>query len=224
MVRRLMLMTLALLAVVGLSTPQAIKAATMNYVRVMHASPDAPAVDIFVDGKAVLTSVPFFALSGQLALPDGTYTIDIAPAGAGVAASVFETKLTLEGGYTGTVAAVGSLGLGNFDVKLYEDNYSMTGAGMSRVRVIHGSPDAPAVDIKIAGTQNVVVKGAKFGDAATLEVPAGSYSFDISPAGSSTVLFTTPALRFESGWGYSLVASGFASKNFWVQSRVDMVK
>jgi hypothetical protein len=68
-----------------------------------------------------------------------------------------------------------------------------------------------------------------FGTSASLPVDAGTYAFDITPAGSSTVVFTTPDLRFEAGWSYTLVASGFLAPpdedaaGFWVQSRVDSI-
>jgi hypothetical protein len=219
--RRILLMALALIvAMVGL-VPQASKAQSSNMIRVMHASPDAPPVDIFVDGQAVLTNVPFFTLSGALSLPDGTYEVAIAPAGAGIDSAVYVTDLSVENGYAGTVVALNSLA--NLDVGLYDDDMSPTPAGQARVRIIHASPDAPAVDIKLAGTGTAVVSNAAFTDAATVEVPAGTYAFDITPAGSSTVVFTTPSLRFEAGWSYTLVATGFLKGGFWVQSRVDWV-
>lgn len=215
--RRFALALLALFALVVFAP--AASAQTENRVRVMHASPDAPNVDIFVNGQAVLTDVPFFAYSDPLTLPDGTYQVAIAPAGAGTDASVFVGDLTVAGGQNLTVAAMNFVD--NFEVYAYEEDVSPVPAGLTRVRIIHASPNAPAVDIKLAGTDTVVVGGAAFTDAAILEVDAGTYQFDISPAGSSDVVFTTPALRFESGWSYTLVASGDLTENFWVQSRVD---
>ncbi len=222
LMRRVLLVVMALAALIGFA-PQASAQSGSNYIRVMHASPDAPNVDIYVDGSRVLADVPFFALSGQLALPDGTYNVAIVPAGGSLSDAVFEGPLSLSGGYTGTVAALGSLSMGNFQVVLYDDDFSPVPAGMARVNVIHASPDAPAVDIKLAGTDTVVASNLSFTDAGTVEVPAGTYSFDITPAGSSTVVFTTPPLRFESGWSYTLAATGFLSSNFWVQSRVDFI-
>src|SRR5215208_1806650 len=42
-------------------------------VRVVHASPDAPAVDVYVDGNKVLSNVPFFTASDYLPLPAGEH-------------------------------------------------------------------------------------------------------------------------------------------------------
>jgi hypothetical protein len=219
MMRKLVLALIALL-VIAVAAP-ATNAQTMNMVRVMHASPDAPAVDVYVNGQSVLTNVPFFAVSNYLSLPDGSYAVAVTPAGKPESDAVLRTTLTVRGGYTGTVAAVGFVQ--NIEATLFEDNLSPVPAGKARVRIIHASPNAPAVDIKLAGTNTVVVANAPFKAAATVEVDAGTYRFDISPAGQAAVVFTTPALRFESGWVYTLVATGDLNKNFWVQSRVDKV-
>jgi hypothetical protein len=217
--RRVLVALVALFAVGFFATSAS--AQNMNMVRVMHASPDAPNVDVFVNGTAVLTDVPYFALSSYLPLADGTYQIAVAPAGAGTDASVIVGDLSVEGGISATVAAVDFVS--NIEAVVYEDNNSPVEAGKARVRVMHLSPNAPAVDVKLAGTDTVVLAGPAFKDAAYLEVDAGTYSFDISPAGSSAVVFTTPSLKFESGWVYTLVASGDLEKNFWVQSRVDSI-
>lgn len=218
--KRLALALVALFAL-ALALPSATSAQTMNMVRVMHASPDAPAVDVYVNGEAVLRDVPFFAYSGYLSLPDGTYQVAVTPAGAPLSDAVLTGPLEVRGGFAGTLAAVGFVD--DIEAVLYEDDTTPVPAGKARVRVIHASPNAPAVDIKLAGTNTVVVQNAPFKASATVEVDAGTYAFDISPAGQSAVVFTTPELRFESGWSYTLVATGDLEENFWVQSRVDSV-
>lgn len=217
--RRLVLGLLALLVAFAALIPSISSAQGTNKVRIMHASPDAPAVDIYVGGNRVLSNVPFFAASDYLSLPDGTFQVAITPAGASTDVSVWVGELRVQGGYIGTVIAMNTLE--NLEVVLFEDTITPL-SGQARVRVIHGSPDAPAVDIKLAGTSAAVVTNAPFKAAATLEVPAGTYAFDISPAGSSAVVFTTPQLKFEAGWTYTLIATGLINEGgFWVQSRVD---
>jgi hypothetical protein len=222
--RRMMFALLAMFALVlTVAAPKSLGAQSMNMIRVMHASPDAPAVDIYVSGQRVLADVPFFSYSGYLSLPDGTYQIAITPAGASTDDAVLVGDLTVEGGYIGTLAAVNALD--SIEAILYDDDISPMAVGTSRVRIIHASPDAPTVDIKVAGTSTVVVGDVSFPQYATLNgVPAGTYAFDISPAGSEDVAFTTPDLRFEQGWTYTLVATGlFDEGGFWVQSRVDNI-
>jgi Domain of unknown function (DUF4397) len=217
--RRLVLVVLTLLMAAAAMVPSVGSAQTMNKVRVMHASPDAPPVDVYVGGNKVLSNVPFFTTSGYLSLPDGVYQVAVTPAGESTDVSVLVGDLTVSGGTTVTLAAVNTLE--NIEVVLYEDELAPV-AGQARVKVIHASPDAVAVDVKLAGTSTAVVSNAPFKASATLTVPAGSYAFDITPAGSSTVAFTTDSLKFEAGWTYTLVATGEIDEGgFWVQSVVD---
>lgn len=225
--RRTILLLGALLALVAM-LPLAVTAQESTaQVRVMHASPDAPAVDVFVDGSEVLSDVPFFALSGALSVPAGAYRIQVAPAGAGPESSVIDATVQVEGGKAYTIAAVNTVA--NIEPLVLEDNTGIPPAGQARVRILHATPDAPNVDIKLAGTDTAVLSDVPFKAAAYLDVDAGSYTFDITPAGSPDVVFTTPPLRFEAGWTYTLVATGFLSPEgegapgFWVQSRVDQI-
>jgi hypothetical protein len=224
---RIAALLLTVFAIVAALPQHSYAQSDMAMVRVMHASPDAPAVDVYVNGDAVLTNVPFFALSDSLAVPAGTYRIQVAPTGAGLGSAVLDATLPLNAGTAYTIAAVNRVAA--IEPLVLVDDTSPVPAGKSRVRLLHASPDAPAVDIKLAGTSTVVLAGAAFRDSAYLEVDKGTYRFDISPAGSSDVVFTTPELRFESGWIYTLVAAGFLTQpnedtpGFWVQSRVDRI-
>lgn len=222
--RRFVYVVVALALLMVAAIPSASMAQTANArVRVMHASPDAPAVDVYVNGAAVLRNVPFFTVSDFLSVPAGTYRVQVTPAGASPDSAVLDGQVTIEGGVDYTIAALNTLE--NIEVGILEDDNTAPPAGQARVRVFHASPDAPAVDIKLAGTQTAVVSAAEFGDYAYLTVPAGTYRFDITPAGSNTVVYTTPPLRFESGWVYSLTAAGLlgAEGSFAVQSRIDRI-
>jgi hypothetical protein len=191
-----------------------------GYVSVMHASPDAPAVDVYVNGSRVLSDVPFFAASPYLPLDAGSYDVAVTAAGGSINDAVIQGTLTVNGGEYVTVAAVNTLD--NIEAVAFVDDLSDPPAGQARVSIIHASPDGPAVDVKVAGTSDAVASGLSFKQSVELEVPAGTYTFDITPAGGSDVVFTTPALRFEPGWVYTLVATGELSEGgFWVQSIVD---
>lgn len=224
MMRRFMFIAVAMLLFAVAAVPSMSQAQSAQArVRVMHASPDAPAVDVYVNGSKVLGDVPFFAVSDFLSVPAGTYRFQVTPAGASLDSAVIDAEATLAGGQDYTVAAINTLA--NIEPGILEDDNSAPPAGQARVRIFHASPDAPAVDIKLAGTSTTVLAGAEFGDYAYLEVPAGTYRFDITPAGGSTVVYTTPPLRFESGWVYSLTAAGLLGSegSFAVQSRIDRI-
>ena len=55
------------------------------YVRVLHASPDAPAVEVFVDGAEAVRPV-FPKVTPFLAVPAGSHHLQVFPAGAAYSA------------------------------------------------------------------------------------------------------------------------------------------
>lgn len=178
----------------------------MAMVRVIHASPDAPAVDVFVDGNAVLTNVAFPAISAYLEVPAGPHAIAVAPAGAGAAAAVITANPTLAAGSAYTVAAVGELA--NIKGQIYNDNLAAPAAGKAHVRVIHASPDAPAVDVKVAGGPTLISALAFPNASDYLPVDAASYNLQVTPAGASDVVIDLPNTALQAGTIYDVVAVG----------------
>ncbi|MEM6294836.1 MAG: DUF4397 domain-containing protein [Myxococcota bacterium] len=87
-----------------------------------------------------------------------------------------------------------------------------TDGATAQVRVIHGSPDAPAVDVYVEGDETPVIEGLAYGDAsAYLEVPEGDYVFEIRAAGEAPdtdPVFATDALTLAAGDSVSAIAAG----------------
>ena len=171
-------------------------------VRVVHASPDAPSVDVLLDEAEVLSDVPYLASSGYLATSAGDHNLKVNA--AGTATTVIDADVTLAEGTDYTVIASG-LVAEIAPIVLVDDN-STPEAGNARVRAIHGAPSAPAVDIYVTApgadieAAVPVLTGVAFGDVADyLEVPAGDYQVRVTPAGTKTVAIDSGALTLESG-------------------------
>jgi hypothetical protein len=144
-------------------------------LRAFHDSPDTPKVDILVNGKpSGFEDVPYQAITPYVDLPVGaTVTVRIvegAAAGAELEITVPRSERPL------TVAAIGSLGYlldrdasndgRALQLKAFTDR---AGAGwnIGLLRVVHTSPDAPAVDIQVhlGGRWLTVIDGLRFGKA-----------------------------------------------------------
>lgn len=150
-------------------------------LRVAHLSPDAPNVDVFIDGVAVLEDVPFRAVSDYLEVTAGTYEVMITAADDPDTV-VFDEELEVpEGAFT--VAALGELAEENhpFAPEVFEDDVTDPGEE-ARVRLVHASPDAPAVDVTVGDGETVLFEDVAFGEAAALEVAPDSYELEVRPA------------------------------------------
>ena len=184
-------------------------AANEGRVRVIHASPDAPAVDIYANGAKVLSNVPFKASSGYLSVPAGAYNFRVYPAGANAATtpSVLSIDATVQSGVDYTVMAVDRLS--QIKGRVYVDDNRAPASGKAHINVIHAGPDAPAVDVAVKGGP-VLVSGAAFGDkAGPLPVDAGTYDLEVRPAGTTQIALAVPGVQLESGKIYTFVATGF---------------
>jgi hypothetical protein len=175
-------------------------------VRVVHASPDAPAVDVFVNGNKALSNVPFFTASSYLDLPGGSYDIKVTAAGDESKAVIDAKGVTIEGGKAYTIAAVGKLA--EIKPAVLADNLAAPASGKAKVRVIHASPDAPAVDVKVKGGATLISNLAFPNASNYLEVDAGSYDLQVTPAGASDVVIDLPGTKLEAGKIYDVFAVG----------------
>jgi hypothetical protein len=180
-------------------------------VRVIHASPDAPNVDVYANGNAVLTDVPFKASSGYLAVPAGDYTFEVYPAGAN--ADTTDAVLTIEASLTAgtdyTVVAQGAVA--DIEAGVFVDNNAAPATGKAHINVIHAGPDAPAVDVAVAGGP-VLVSNLAFGEkAGPLPVDAATDGLEVRPAGTQDVALAVDGVKLECGKVYTFVATGFLS-------------
>ncbi|WP_136716009.1 DUF4397 domain-containing protein [Halorientalis salina] len=183
----------------------------MANVRVAHMSPDAPNVDVYVDGDPVLTDVPFRTTSDYLELAPGTYTVMITAAGD-ESTVVFEDDLTVEAADY-TVVAAGELADDGeaFEVLVLEDDTSDPGGDSARVRLVHVAPDAPAVDVTSGGT--TVFDGAAYGETATQTVPANDYTLEIRPDsdGDDAEVVADYDVSLNGRTAYTVFAAGYLS-------------
>jgi Domain of unknown function (DUF4397) len=181
--------------------------------RAFHNSPDTPAVDIYVNGAKTLSNVTYGTLSDYLQVPKGTYNVQIK-----VAPSTERDPAALEadvrlGRRPVTIAAIGSLtgDGGALQLKVLRDRDTIS-RHLTRLRVAHTSPDAPAVDVqaKVFGKWIPVVRDLSFGEATGyLLAPAGKYRLRIVAADTNTPVKDLGKVRLKGGTSYTAWAVGF---------------
>ena len=179
-------------------------------VRVMHASPDTPAVDIFVDGAKAVTALAFPNNTGYVPLPAGAHNVKVFVSPSdGTGTPALEANLTVAAGKDYTVLAVGEVTKSTLALLPLEDNNGAPAAGNAHVRLIHASPDAPAVDVLVGGTSTKVFSNVAFkGTGTYTPVPAGTYNLDVAAAGTSTVAKSITGLQLRDRTVYTAVAVG----------------
>ncbi|MGK2966345.1 MAG: DUF4397 domain-containing protein [Tepidiformaceae bacterium] len=200
---------LALVVVLSFSSPASAQTGN-GRVRVMHASSDTPPVDIFVDGAKAVTALAFPNETGYVTLPAGAHNVKVFVSPSdGTGAAALEADLTIGAGKDYTVLAVGLVGDGSLALLPLEDNNGTPAAGNAHVRLVHASPDAPAVDVLVDGTTTKIFSNVAFKGVGTYTpVPAGTYNLDVNAAGTSTTALNVDGVALSARTVYTVVAVG----------------
>lgn len=185
-----------------------------SFIRVTHASPDAPAVNILANGEVLagLEGVDYQVASGWITVPEATYAVQvdgILPGGE--TTPVITADLPLAGDMTYDVIAVNTVS--DIAPLVIENTFAAVGDGNVRVQVVHGAPNAPEVDIYVTAPGDDLAAAQPLATAAFLdftgqvEVPAGDYQIRITPAGADTVVFDSGTLPLAAGADLLVIAT-----------------
>jgi hypothetical protein len=182
--------------------------ATPARVMVVHASPNAPAVDVLVDDvKVNTTGLSFPNNSGYLDVMSGQRNVKVNA--AGTTTSVINANVNLDANQNYTVFAINNLA--NIEALLLPDNLTAPASGKAHVRFVHLSPDAPAVDIAVKNGP-VLFSNRGFKSATDFTpVDATTYNLEVRLAGTNTVVLDLPGVALQNGKIYTVFARGYAS-------------
>ncbi len=182
-------MRLALLAMALAIVPAtaAFAQSSEGEVIVLHGVPELP-VDIYVNGDLFEENSNFGDVFGPIALPEGTYDIEIYATGSDPDAGdpALAGSADLPAGAVATIAAYLEEG-GSPTLGVFVENNSSTAAGDARVTARHLA-DFGAVDI--LANDGAVFEGVTNGAGGDADVPADTYNIKITAAGDAdTVAF-----------------------------------
>nr|WP_306806044.1 DUF4397 domain-containing protein [Caballeronia sp. BR00000012568055] len=172
------------------------------HLRILHASPDAPNVDVYLDNVVVLTNVSYPTASNYLTIYAGGHNIKINAAGTSTTVINVSPSLARDGYYT----AIAANFVASIQAILATDDASAPPAGQARIRVIHAAPDAGPVDILV--NNQVVLSNVPFAAISNyLTVSAGTYDVKVNATGTSVTAIEATVVAV-AGNNYSAVAIG----------------
>lgn len=205
---------------------QAPPAATL---RVIHASANAPAVDIYANGGTtpIRSGVSYKSATNYSVLTPGEYTFELRQAGADPTPTTIaytSPTFTVAANARITAVASGFFGAGStaanaFRIQVYVENFGDAGAGVL-TRIIHGSPDAGDVAIDV-GNDATAIADAEVRNLTRFEatseagiaLPSGQalgVGLWTESNGQKLTQFTTPPLA--AGSNVFLIAAGEAAQ------------
>jgi hypothetical protein len=194
-----------------LTAPPALAEETAT-VSILHAVPGVP-VDVYANGQELIPDFQPGTLSDPLSLPAGSYDLAVYPAGsdpAGTQPAAKADDVAVPAGANATVVAHLTES-GAPVITPFVNDVSAVPAGQARLTVRHTAA-APAVDIRAGGT--VVAPGLTNPKEATLTVPAGTVSADVTLAGTGTVAIGPADLQLAEGTVTAVYAWGSADAGY----------
>ncbi|PYE54914.1 DUF4397 domain-containing protein [Deinococcus yavapaiensis] len=198
-------LTVTLAAAQG-TTPMTGMNMDTSFVRVVHASPDAPAVDVYVDGTRTVAGAAFKAVTTYGNVKAGRHNVVVTVAGD-KSKKVLETNVTLRAGTYYTVAALGKLS--NIGLKVFTTTSLNTNKAKARLNVYHLSPGAPNVDVLAVDYNNAkVVSNLAYSNVKTAYVNPMGVNANVVPAGGMQVVKNISGINIAGGKSYSVFAVG----------------
>ena len=166
-------------------------------VQVLHASPDAPAVNVAI-GSTNLSGVDYKSGSAALVVKAGTLTVKvdgIVPGGTATVIGPVELNFMEKKIYS--ILAIGDVA--TIHPLIIEQPDTAVATGSVRLRLVHAAPMAPRVDVYLTApgadlSGAAPVGSFSFGEnLGPVEAPAGSYQVRVTAAGNAA------AVVFDSG-------------------------
>ena len=147
-----------------------------SLVRVFHAAPQAPNVDVYVNDQMIFSNLAFGDFTRYVYLDEGEYNVSVYLAGQ-KDRPVINQMVDVSSQQIFTIAATGNLD--NLGLLVIPDKVSKSPSqNYSSVRVIHLSPNAPGVDILVDG--DTLFEDISFGEGTDyVDLNPGTYNVNV---------------------------------------------
>jgi hypothetical protein len=175
---------------------------TTSLVRVVDASYNAPAVDVYAGKTEIAQNVAAGTITRYAILAPGPVTITVDATGTKTPLATLTTTLEAAGQHSVYLTDAGS----GFHARLLKDKAESSPLGDFSVRFLQTAPTTGAVDVYyLAPGESVsdatpVVKGLESGqDSGYVNVPDGTYVLVVTRAGSSEPVFMGSSATYAGG-------------------------
>ncbi len=180
---------------------------------VIHASADAPAVDIDLNGASFGRNIDFKRVVPNQTVTAGPVSVAVRGILPGSARPtvIGPASLTLQAGRRYAVLAVNRVAA--IEPLVITRDATPVSAGSARLQVVHAAPDAPRVAVYVTAPNANLAASAPAGTFSFKEsfgpanVAAGDYQIRVTPAGTpGTVVFDSGTVRLDAGADLLIVA------------------
>ncbi len=173
-------------------------------VRVGHCCPDAPAVDVHVDGDPAFTDIAYKDATDYVEIESGRRHVEVVPTDG--SDPVIDESFSFEEGTEHTALATGLLS--EAELTVLTDEPGEIPSDQAELRCVHVAPDAPAVDIRAADGATIA-RNLTFRSASDYEqLDAGAYTIEVVPSDGGDAVLELDDVSLSDQTAYSALAVG----------------
>lgn len=180
-----------------------------TFVRVLHASFGTPKADVYANGKLIAGNLGYKEFTPYVKLLPGNYMITVFKSGTTVN-PVSDSQITLGANTIYTAAIIGRQpGIEIYPV--FEPRVP-TPPGRANIRVVHLSPNAPAVDITTPDGK-IIFANVKYKDITNYtSLSQGRHTIQARISGTSDVALNVPNIVLKPNRNYTIYIVGLAGE------------
>ncbi len=179
-------------------------------VMAIHASPDAPGVDVYVDNKLAQENLTFPNNTPYIEVDAGTRNVRVNVYNSQI--TVFNENLPFDANKNYSAFAIDRAI--NLDALLLIDDLTAPASGKSHIRFINLSPDAPAVNITYSDGI-IIFADVDFAEVIDFtSIDSGTYNLQVRDAAiNNLILLELNGISLQEGKIYTVFTQGFYEEN-----------
>jgi hypothetical protein len=186
------------------SIPMSNSSTLSSYIRVLHASPDFPPIDIFIDGIETFNMINYKNATQYAHLSTGHHSLDVYLT-EDRSKPIISVILPVESNIFYTMAAAGKDE--TMTLLPYIDNTFLPN-NESKTRFIHLTSELPALDLAVK-EGDVVFGNISFSELSDyLSLSPMTVDLEVRLSGTKNVVLSLPNLKFEPNKIYHLIMTG----------------
>lgn len=180
-----------------------------SYIRILHASPNAPPVDVYANDVLIASNLKYREFTKYLPISSGAYIIKVYPTGK-KDNLVLATNIYIPRNKIYTIAAINKVN--NLALLPIEDPQILIAPNKTYVRFVHLAPNAPSVDVKTKEGK-ALFKDISYKEISNyVPLDPGMYYINVYPVNSNKIVLAVPNIRFRPNKAYTIYAIGLVGE------------
>ncbi|MEY8762246.1 MULTISPECIES: DUF4397 domain-containing protein [Clostridium] len=179
--------------------------APVSYIRFLNASPNSPAVDVYLNERLIFRNLTYKSFSDYINIPYGTYNIRVFSAGS-TENPIIDESLSIPAEKIFTIAMTGQYP--NVNLLPIEDIRRPKIQNRALIRFINLTPDSTNLDLALSNG-NTLFSNISYREVSQyIPIVPGVYTFEINNSGSQERVLHIPNVRLTPNRFYTIYSVG----------------